>query len=70
METKKEEYDKPPSIYFGPPQGWANFFKYGLQPSVTISQMATEVFQLPKKEGMPHFLEPFNESQQKLSKNI
>jgi hypothetical protein len=25
---------------------------------------------LPKKEGMPHFLEPFNESQQKLSKNI
>jgi hypothetical protein len=48
-----------------------NFFKYGLQPRVTIFQMATEVFHLPKKGGMPHlFLEPFDESQQKNSKNI
>ncbi len=48
-----------------------DFFKYGLQPIVTIFQMATKGFQLPKKGGMPHvFWEHFNDFQQKISKNI
>jgi len=57
MEIEKEGNLTNIFCSFWSPTRMGDLRKYGCHPTITISQLVTEVFQLLEKGGMPHIFE-------------
>jgi hypothetical protein len=54
---KREDFDKPPFVYFSPPQGWAIFKSMVSNQQSQFFKWEPKFFNCQKRGGMSHFFE-------------